>query len=207
MARRRAAGATRLGRGGSTSMSALQRLDPLALHPLRGDPGEQLVEHRAQRVDVGRRGDRLAAHLLRARVLRREQAHPRARRRLPPGGGVEELGDAEVEELGLALDRDQDVARLEVAVHDELLVGVGHRGAHLAEELHPRRHVEAARLGPLGDGRADDVLHHEVGEPLLGAPPVEEPHDARVLQRGQDLPLVAEARHGLGGRRARRGAA
>ena len=47
-------------------------------------PGEQLVEQDAERVDVGRRRDRLAPHLLRRRVLRRQRPRearsPRRRR-------------------------------------------------------------------------------------------------------------------------------
>ncbi|HEV8628897.1 MAG TPA: hypothetical protein VGV61_01170 [Thermoanaerobaculia bacterium] len=37
-------------------------------------------------------------------------------------GRFDELGDAEVDELGRSLGGDQDVARLEVTVHDEVLV-------------------------------------------------------------------------------------
>ena len=51
-----------------------------------------------------------------------------ARGRQKVGGG--DMGDAEVEHLGLAGLIDQDVAGLEVAMNDPLVVGVLHRVAH-----------------------------------------------------------------------------
>ena len=51
---------------------------------------------------------------------------------------VEHLGDAEVEQLDVALGRDEHVARLEVAMHDQVLVGVLHGVADLECELEAR---------------------------------------------------------------------
>ena len=48
--------------------------------------------------------------------------------------GVDQLGDAEVEELGLSRRRDEDVGRLDVAVHDQAAVRVLHRVAQLGEQ-------------------------------------------------------------------------
>ena len=49
--------------------------------PVRMPAREQLVEHHAERVHVARRGRRLAAQLLGARVLRRQDARDRPTRR------------------------------------------------------------------------------------------------------------------------------
>jgi hypothetical protein len=67
-------------------------------------PGQQLVEDHAQRVDIARGRDLLPLHLLGARVLVGHDAliGPRQRRQAQQLG-VEQLGDAEIEELGLAL--------------------------------------------------------------------------------------------------------
>ena len=48
--------------------------------------------------------------------------------------GIEQLGDAEVEQLGHAVGGDQDVARLQIPVDHQVLVGEMDGGAHLPEE-------------------------------------------------------------------------
>ena len=72
-----------------------------------------------------------------------------ARGRQKVGGG--DVGDAEVEHLGLAGFIDQDVAGLEVAMNDALVVGVLHRVAHPGQQLEarrPRRDRDCGRTRP-----------------------------------------------------------
>ncbi len=107
----------------------------------------QLEEQDAERVDVGGGGDRLAQQLLGAGVRgghRPEVAAGGFPQRQREGVRIEQLGDAEVEQLGLGFGGDQDVRRLEVAVHHQLLVGVAHRAADLAEKLQPFRRGRAS---------------------------------------------------------------
>ena len=63
--------------------------------------GEQLVQHRAELIDVGQRRDGRAGDLLGRRVLGRQPAMPRMRRRRGTVAldGLEELRQAEVEQL------------------------------------------------------------------------------------------------------------
>ena len=80
---------------------------------------QQLVQDHAQRIDVGRGVDRLALHLLRR--------HVRGGADHAPGCGqavfvVDQLRDAEVEDLGLAAVGDEDVVGLQVAVDDLVVV-------------------------------------------------------------------------------------
>ena len=159
--------------------------------------GEEPVQQHAQGVDVGRRGEGLAADLLRAGVGRREQAQP-GPGRLPEGppGGVravrlQELGDAEVQELRRTVGGDQDVGRLEVAVDGEVPVGEVDRPAdrpHQVDAIAQRHPVDAAVLV---DGQTVDVLHDEVRPPVVGAAAVEQAGDVRVVEARQDLPLLA----------------
>ena len=74
----------------------------------------------------------------------------------------DDLGDPEVEQRRHALGRDEDVAGLQVAVDDEVLVGVLHRGADLAEEPQPVPDREAAVPAVVEQRNALDVLHDEV---------------------------------------------
>ena len=64
-------------------------------------PVEQLVEHHAQGIDVARGSHRLAAHLLGARVVRRQQRKrvPVSSTDAPRAPESMQLGDAEVEQL------------------------------------------------------------------------------------------------------------
>src|SRR5690606_10946372 len=94
---------------------------------VRTSAGYELVENDAERVDVGARGERVAAHLLRTRVLRRHQpklAGDRNGDRTHPR--IQQLGDTEIKELDDAVVGDKDVRRLEVAMDDEIPVRVVH---------------------------------------------------------------------------------
>ncbi len=58
---------------------------------------------------------------------------------------VDQLGDAEIEQLGLAAGVDQDVAGLDVAVHHQVAVGEGDRRGDRHEKLEPARGSAARR--------------------------------------------------------------
>ena len=121
----------------------------LACDAVREILGEEVEENDAQTVDVGRGRDRLAFDLFGAGVLRRQRAELR-----DVAGvfrvGVEQFGDAEVEQLRLPAFVDEDVRRLEVAVDDEVAVGEGDRVADLVEELQPVVEGELTALAVAG---------------------------------------------------------
>ena len=99
--------------------------------PVGTVPAEQLVEDHAQRIDVAGRRHPAPALLLRARVVRGQQAQDRGRLvQALRDVWAQQLGDPEVEQLRIAVGRDQDVRRLEVAMDDQVLVRVLHRVAH-----------------------------------------------------------------------------
>ena len=105
-----------------------------------------------------------AENLFRARILGRQQPVVHACQRQHRGriAGIEQLGDAEVEQLGRAFGGDQDVGRLEVAMHDQVLVRVLNRRADLQEQLQARAHVELLPIAITIERLAVDVLHDEV---------------------------------------------
>ena len=93
---------------------------------------QQLVQDHSQRVDVSRGIDRVAFDLLGRHVGRRADH--------AAGGGqpvlvVDQLGDSEVEDLGLAPVRDQDVVRLEVAMDDLVVVRDTDRRQQLLDQV------------------------------------------------------------------------
>ena len=106
--------------------------------------GEALEEQAPERVHVGAGVDRIASHLLGRDVGERAEQALRDVRRLQV---ARRRGDAEIREvavLALLLLVDQDVARLDVAVHQAARVrGVERRG-HLSDQGDRARRLEAA---------------------------------------------------------------
>ena len=111
-----------------------------AARPQRQLAAGQFEQHHTQRKHIGRGANGLAGDLLRRGVVRRQAAAGMAcdvaGRRRPPAVVIEQTGDAEVQQLGLAARGDQHVGRLQVAVHDELRVGVLHRFGHPHQQTH-----------------------------------------------------------------------
>ncbi len=154
--------------------------------------GEQLVEEQAERVDVGGLGDGLAENLLRAGVLRRHRPRQRRQGRIAVHTGIEDFRNPEIEELGLAVRGHEDVAGLEIAMDDVVVVRVldGVEDAQTEPEAFDR--VQPVLVGIQVDRHALDVLHHEVRQPFGRGPAVEEPGDVRMTERREDLALVPE---------------
>ena len=73
--------------------------------------------------------------------------------------GVEEFGQPEVEELGMAVPGDHDVVGLDVPVDDVRLVGPGQAFGDLVTDLDGALEVELALGDQAADGPAFDVLH------------------------------------------------
>ncbi len=170
------------------------------VQPVRPHVGEQFVEHDTERVDIARRADRLAEDLLRAGVLRREGAAGFAGEfGLDGRAGVQQLGDAEVQQAHLARGGDEDVGRLQVAVHDEVGVCMRDGAGDLQEEPEPLSHRQITRAAVGVDPLAPDILQRQPGLAFGRDAGVVQARDVRVLQRREDL---AFARHALGQARA-----
>ncbi len=152
---------------------------------------QKLVEQHAQRVDVGCDRHRSAGDLLGTGVT---QAY-----RQPAGGfgpGVrsapENFRDAEIEQPRHAAGGDQHVCRLDVAMHDQVLVGVMDGVADLEEQAQAVFQFVFALAAVIQNRLALDVIHHQVGQAGVGCTAVEQPHDVGVVEGGQRLPLLSE---------------
>ena len=174
------------GRGGSERWrSAIATTDS----PSNGTvPGEQLVEHHPDRVEVAARAHRKALCLLGREVAR--GAHDRAG--LGDLRGAR-LRDPEVGDLDAALLVDDHVVRLQVAVHDAAAVRESRGTQDLLGELD---RVVRGQRRLLADDRvqrtAVEVLHRDV----VGAAPlaaVVDADDVRVRERRGARGLAAEA--------------
>ena len=156
--------------------------------------GQALVEHRAHGVDVGAlaHGARLAARLLGRHVGRRAEE-------------VAALGQvarhlhlarqAEVHQARVAALVDQDVGRLDVAVHQAVGVHVLQGAGDLAHPAHGLGGRHAALLDARRQGAALDQVHGEV-HATARLPHLVHAGDVRVAQARQAAGLALEALEG-----------
>ena len=102
-------------------------------------------------------------------------------------GGVERLGDTEIEHLHerrpVGPRRDEEVRRLQVAVHDPRGVRVGDR-LHGLEQVLDRlfEREPSALLEHLVEIQPAQILHDEVGQPVVEPARVHDAHDMLALQ-------------------------
>ena len=166
----------------------------------RHTPGEALVEHERQRVEVGAPVEALAANLLGREVLGGAHHHVVAGEVV---AGGEALGDAEVGQQHATVGRDEDVAGLDVAVDEAgavgLVEGAGDGGADVDRQLGPEPLLGVEQLA---QALAVDELHHDrlaavVDEDVVDA------DDVGVAEPGDGDRLAAEALgdDGVGGER------
>ena len=156
--------------GGSRSRMAATRF--VCVFPSNAFfPGDHLVEHAAEREDVGARVCLAALHLLGRHVLERAEdcalRRDCLRRRRGHVGGARDRqgrrasGKAEIKQLGdrrgggPAAPDEEDIARFQVAMDDPLPVGRGERVGHLHRD--PQRFVQR-QAGSPGRGAGASVL-------------------------------------------------
>jgi hypothetical protein len=136
------------------------------LVPERAGPGQHLVGHRTERVDVAAMVVALAANALGRQIVRRADHAIRvrlARRRLL---GADQPGDAEIDHLdhaaAAAAGGQHDVVGLDVEMDDAFVVGRAQGFAGLAQDRDGAVDGEVlVHLHDLAQGGPVDVLHHE----------------------------------------------
>jgi hypothetical protein len=174
----------------------------------RSLPREQLVHDAAERPNVGAPIDRESPRLLRAHVRGRPEHDPFVRpfrRDRDPGlagAGLPHLRKPEVEHLHDARAIDLDVGRLQVPVHDALVVRRLERRCDLSRD--PQRlgngQRPAAAIAPrdqLREGLPVHELHDEPADAVAFLDAVDR-CDVRMIERGQHFRLALEARKLLG---------
>ncbi len=157
----------------------------------RARASEQLVQHHAERVDVGGGAERAPLDLLGAGVgecHRAQYGGRRCRSRL----AFEQARDAEVEQLGFAIAADHDVRRFQVAVDHQAPVSVLDRRTHLEEQRDTRAQRQLLLVAPAVDALAVDVLHRQERHAGCIGAGIDQMRDVRMLQRREDASLGDE---------------
>ena len=154
---------------------------------------QHLVHHRAERIEVGARVERVALHLL-GRHVGRAAGHALEARDL----GIGDQRDAEIDDAHVAILGEQDVRRLDVAVHHAARVRVVQRLCDLVDDLHDLLDGQQAAGTAVRRqcARAVDVLGDDVTPPLLLARIVDR-HDVRVLELADHVRLAHEHAAGV----------
>jgi hypothetical protein len=81
----------------------------------------------------------------------------------------------------LAFARHEYVARLDIAVHHQVAVGVRHRVAHGNEQTQPRRQIAMVLAAPVRDRLSVDQFDGHVGQQAVEYTSVQQSRDARML--------------------------
>src|SRR6185503_10131428 len=160
----------------------------------RAPARKELEQYGAEREDIGCRRDRLAEQLLGRGIARREsRAHVTRQRRDVVTADGQQRGDAEIQQLHLALPGHEDVRRLEIAMDDEIAVSVRDCREHLEEQADALLDAETALFAILIDALAAHVFQNEVRLATGLDAGIEQTRDVRMLQAGQHAPFARKA--------------
>ncbi len=164
---------------------------------------QHLVDHATEGPDVGARVHLLPARLLGAHVgggahdhagLRRRRGDRRRQLRVVARRAflLERLRQPEVQHLDRAVRRQRDVRRLQVAVHDAVVVRGLERFGNPRGDAQRLLDRQRPLLEHLRQVAPVDQLHRQEAHPVDLVQPVDR-RDVRMVQRGQQLRLALEA--------------
>ena len=77
-------------------------------------------------------------------------------------------------------------------MNDQVLMRIGDRRAHLAEELQALGRGQRIRVAVGVNRFALHVLHDEVGQSVIGRSAVDQARDVRMIELRQNLPFIAK---------------
>ncbi len=163
------------------------------LRPERGMARYHLIDHQAERPDVGSVVSRFAPRLL-GRHIHCGSHGGTCLCQLCEAG---KLGQSEVNDSGHPVRRDHDVGGLDVAVCDALLVSPGEALRHLGGDVDRVINLERSPVNLLLEAFSLVIFHHNEHPPLRGLVDVMDDADVGVLERGGGLGFVNKPLFGL----------
>src|SRR5204862_2194000 len=109
----------------------------------------------------------------------------------------QDLGDPEIEQLRFPFCVRQNVAGLDVAMNNQIPVRKLYRSADLQKQLQALTRGQLLRDCKSSHRCADNVVHDEVGQTIVGRACIEQPRDIWMIEPGQDLAFRSEAAQDL----------
>src|SRR4026209_2432390 len=94
------------------------------------------------------------------------------------------LGDPEIEQLRLPFSVRQNVAWLEVAMNNQIPMCKFNRGADLQKQLQSVTRRQSLRDRISSHRCADNVIHDEVGQTIVGRTRIEQPRNTWMIELG-----------------------
>ena len=91
----------------------------------------------------------------------------------------------------------QNVARLDVAMNNQIPMRKFHRVADLQKELQSLTRRQLLRDCKSSYRYADNIVHDEVGQTIVGRACIEQPRDIWVIELGEDLAFRSETMQDL----------
>ena len=101
--------------------------------------------------------------------------------------------NSEVEQFRNAVIGDDDVAGLDVAMHDQILMRVLHRAAHRAKQGESLVNAQRTRFAVIANGFSRHVLHDEIRYAVGCCAAVEQTRDVRMFKCRQNLSFMTKA--------------
>jgi len=110
------------------------------------------------------------------------------------GGGLldPQRRHAAIQQLRLPVGGDDDVPRAQVAMQDQVLMGVLERRAHAEHKPDALTRAEFTIPAPRIDAVAGHLLHHEIRRAIVGNTAVHEARDPGVIESRQQIGLREE---------------
>src|SRR4029453_19101978 len=109
----------------------------------------------------------------------------------------QKLGDPKIEQLRLSFRVGQNVARLDVAMNNQIRMGKVNCGADFQKQLQSLTRRQLLRDCKASHSCADNVVHDEVRQTIVSRACVEQPRDIWVIEFGQDLAFCSETAQDL----------
>jgi hypothetical protein len=116
-------------------------------------------------------------------------------RRLDRGVNVEtgDAGNAEIQDFGLTILRDEDVRGFQITMNDAAIVRMLYGIADRDQQLEATGNVKRVRLNVLGDRWSADELHYEMrGRHAIAEMERQDLGDSWVLEPAQHISLTCE---------------
>jgi hypothetical protein len=184
-------------------LDRLHRLVQVPRQLVRHLPRQQLVQDDAESVDVTAHVERqrVGQNLLGAHVGECAEQLPDVSLTRRLGVAVGDPRQPEIQDLGLAVLVDQDIARFQIAMDDAALMGVLNGFTDLNHQSQALARVQVPRIGIFTKGLAADDFHGEVrleAKPRIGRASLVDLRDTGVMEAAERLEFLVEAAEEFG---------